>query len=324
MGGKGKSGLISIVVPVYRVEQYLNQCVESIVGQTYRDLEIILVDDGSPDGCPALCDAWAARDSRIRVVHKENGGVSSARNMGVDLARGQHVFFIDGDDYLDKNALKTLISHHDGRESTLVALDYDRVPAESAGSDPLPEDTEMPCQHLNRENVLDVVSVREGCYIWGMLIPKALIDKGHIRFPEKLRNLEDAAWIGMALYHAEDIICIKARLYHYRKNPISITSNCTDRSWQAAHWAKVYGTLVGHFSGCQTGAGQRRYIQKMLRYCKNNFFAECFAGGISFEDAKWLGMPEDDENGLEVKYPEYCFYNSALTVRRMIKKLKKP
>ncbi|MCH5320896.1 MAG: glycosyltransferase, partial [Eubacterium sp.] len=92
---------VSIIVPVYNVEKYLNRCVESIVKQTYTNLEIILVDDGSPDNCPAMCDAWAERDSRIKVIHKENGGVSSARNIGIDNADGDYISFVDSDDYVE-------------------------------------------------------------------------------------------------------------------------------------------------------------------------------------------------------------------------------
>lgn len=95
--------LISVIVPVYNVEKYLEQCIRSIAGQTYRNLEIILVDDGSPDGSGAICDAWAARDSRIRVVHKENNGAGAARNTGLELARGEYVAMIDSDDYLHIN-----------------------------------------------------------------------------------------------------------------------------------------------------------------------------------------------------------------------------
>ena len=94
---------VSFIIPVYKVEQYLYQCVESISSQTYRDIEIILVDDGSPDGCPALCDSLAAEDDRINVVHKENGGLSDARNAGLKAATGDYVVFVDGDDFW-KNA----------------------------------------------------------------------------------------------------------------------------------------------------------------------------------------------------------------------------
>ena len=92
--------LISVIVPVYKVEDYLDRCVESIVNQTYWNLEIILVDDGSPDNCPAMCDDWAAKDSRIKVIHKENGGLSDARNAGMTVATGELMGLVDRDDWI--------------------------------------------------------------------------------------------------------------------------------------------------------------------------------------------------------------------------------
>ena len=91
---------ISVIVPVYKVEPYINHCVDSILAQTYRDFELILVDDGSPDNCGKICDEYAKKDSRVKVIHKVNGGVSSARNMGLDNAKGEWITFIDADDYV--------------------------------------------------------------------------------------------------------------------------------------------------------------------------------------------------------------------------------
>ena len=99
---------ISVIVPVYKAEQYLKRCVKSILEQTYQDFELILVDDGSPDNSPSLCDEWAKNDNRIHVIHKENGGASSARNAGLKAAKGNWIAFTDSDDWLDKAALKTL------------------------------------------------------------------------------------------------------------------------------------------------------------------------------------------------------------------------
>ena len=104
------SQLVSIVVPIYNVEPFLDRCITSIVNQTYADIEIILVDDGSPDNCPAMCDAWADKDSRIKVIHKKNEGLGEARNTGVSIATGSYVFFIDSDDYLEHNAVERCIS----------------------------------------------------------------------------------------------------------------------------------------------------------------------------------------------------------------------
>ena len=100
--------LVSVIVPVYKVEDYLDDCIKSIVGQSFIDFELILVDDGSPDNCPAMCDAWAEKDKRIKVIHKQNGGVGSARNEGIKLASGEWVWFIDSDDTITQNALEEL------------------------------------------------------------------------------------------------------------------------------------------------------------------------------------------------------------------------
>lgn len=100
---------ISIIVPVYQVEKYLNECIDSILAQTFTDFELILVDDGSPDNCPALCDAAAKRDSRVRVIHKQNGGVSTARNAGLDAAQGNWIAFVDSDDTVEPEYLEKCI-----------------------------------------------------------------------------------------------------------------------------------------------------------------------------------------------------------------------
>lgn len=102
--------MISIIVPVYKVERYLDKCVKSILTQTYKDFELILVDDGSPDNCPQMCDYYAELDNRIKVIHKQNGGLSDARNVGTSIARGEFVTYIDSDDYVSNDYLSELIS----------------------------------------------------------------------------------------------------------------------------------------------------------------------------------------------------------------------
>lgn len=101
MSGKKKNPKISIIVPVYKVEHYLDRCIKNIVNQTYKDIEIILVDDGSPDNCPEICDNWVKKDDRIKVIHKENGGLSDARNKGLLKANGEYILFVDSDDYIE-------------------------------------------------------------------------------------------------------------------------------------------------------------------------------------------------------------------------------
>ncbi len=123
-----KADKISVIIPIYKVEKYLNQCVSSIVNQTYKNLEIILVNDGSPDKCPFLCDVWAQMDSRIRVIHKSNGGLSSARNAGLNVASGDYIGFIDSDDYINEFMYEKLLSGFTNKNIGIVSCGvlYDR------------------------------------------------------------------------------------------------------------------------------------------------------------------------------------------------------
>lgn len=114
---------ISVIVPVYKVEPYLEKCINSILNQTYKDFELILVDDGSPDNCPAICDEYAKKDSRITVIHKQNGGVSSARNEGIKIAKGEFIWFIDSDDYIETNALEIFSGYIEKSPSDLYVFE---------------------------------------------------------------------------------------------------------------------------------------------------------------------------------------------------------
>ena len=117
---------VTVVVPVYNVEKYLPECVCSLTAQTYPDIEILLVDDGSTDASGALCDALAAEDARIRVIHKENGGAASARNLGIDEAAGEYVLFIDSDDWLDTDAIECLVGYADENKTDVLRFNYVR------------------------------------------------------------------------------------------------------------------------------------------------------------------------------------------------------
>ena len=119
--------LLSIIVPVYNVENYLQKCIDSILAQTLTDFELILVDDGSPDGCPALCDAAAAKDARVRVIHQKNGGLSAARNAGLDVARGAWIGFVDSDDYIAPEMYEKLYRAVQSTGADLALCDYAKV-----------------------------------------------------------------------------------------------------------------------------------------------------------------------------------------------------
>ena len=118
---------ISVIVPVYKVESYLGKCLDSIIGQTYHILEIILIDDGSPDRCGEICDEYAAKDPRIHVIHQQNAGLSAARNAGLDIASGDYIMFVDSDDWVEKNTCETVLMIAQQQQADIVCYGYNEV-----------------------------------------------------------------------------------------------------------------------------------------------------------------------------------------------------
>lgn len=119
--------LISVIIPIYKVEKYLKKCVDSVLGQSYKNLEIILVDDGSPDSCPKICDEYSIMDDRIKVIHKKNGGLSDARNAGLDASIGEYIVFVDSDDFIDSKMIESLFEAAVDSDADLVICDYSFV-----------------------------------------------------------------------------------------------------------------------------------------------------------------------------------------------------
>ena len=178
---------ISVIVPVYKTEGLLDRCVESIVGQTYKNLEIILVDGGSPDNCPAMCDEWAEKDSRIRVIHKENGGVSSARNAALDIATGDYIGFVDSDDWIEPEMYSSLIQKISESGKNIALCSYYAV--EISGE-------RYECRCVVDKEVLDkddyfrfIVLGGDGGYIWNRLYDADILKE--VRFDEDIWYSED-------------------------------------------------------------------------------------------------------------------------------------
>jgi len=206
--------LISVIVPVYRVEKYLDRCLASIVGQTYRNLEIILVDDGSPDGSGALCDAWAARDSRVRVIHKENAGAGAARNTGLDVAAGDIVSMIDSDDYLEIHMYEHLLSlMQDGvdiAECDICWTERDDLPMEDGSQ-----------ANIRVCDVEDAMRLHIRDEIFCQTPPNKLYRRemiGDIRFPEG-NLIDDEYFTYRVIGNARKLARSSACMYAYRQQP---------------------------------------------------------------------------------------------------------
>lgn len=214
---------LSVIIPIYRVEATLNRCVESVVGQTFHDMEVIVVDDGSPDRCPQMCDEWARRDSRIRVIHKQNGGLSDARNAGLDAARGDYVTFVDSDDYLFKETYKRVMAEVDDADLVEYPLvRFFNSPREEYVNIPKSVYTDM------REYWLGAFAY-EHCYAWNKVYRRSLFDG--VRYPAG-RVFEDVATLPLLLRKAHKVRTTDCGLYFYCANDNGITATATGQELQ--------------------------------------------------------------------------------------------
>ena len=210
--------LISVIVPVYKVQAYLDRCVKSIVAQTYENLQIILVDDGSPDACPIKCDAWAKRDERVLVIHKKNGGLGSARNAGLEIASGKLVSFIDSDDWIAPSfyeKLYAVLTEHDADIAECNWVQCHKFPCEVECNQ-----TDAVCAVTPQEAISQLM--HDGKFrqvAWNKLYRRSTIEG--IDFPE-VRAHEDEGWTYRAFGNAKKLVKLDAFLYFYFQNDESI------------------------------------------------------------------------------------------------------
>lgn len=208
--------LISVIVPVYRVEPYLDRCVQSIVDQTYKNLEIILVDDGSPDCCPEKCDKWAVQEPRITVIHKKNGGLSDARNAGLARASGKYICFIDSDDWIAPQFLEILYFAIAKYNCDLAECDFLRT----TGTVPDPLTYEFKTEIRDTEQAMEL-HLKDTMFrqvVWNKLYRRKLVT---VLF-EKGKYHEDVFWTYQILAKCQRLAHVDAPLYYYFQRSDSI------------------------------------------------------------------------------------------------------
>lgn len=214
--------VVSVIIPVYNVEKYLEKCIESVVNQTYYKLEIILVNDGSNDKSNEICEKYKNQDSRIVFINKENGGLSSARNFGLDIAKGEYVTFIDSDDYIDTNMIRILVDNLEKNECDISIVDSIRVDERDNIICSIKNKSETFI--YNKEEAIE--KYLEGRFIpaWGKLYKKCLFD--NIRFPVGRLNEDEAIMIKVFDNCKGKIIYNTSQLYYYLyRQSGSITNN---------------------------------------------------------------------------------------------------
>ena len=215
---------LSVIIPVYCVENTLDRCVESVIAQSIADMEIILVDDGSPDHCPELCDEWAKKDSRIRVIHKEHGGLSDARNVGIDAATGEWLAFVDSDDELGEGTLEKVLPMMENYD--IVEFPFYRA----YGSEQQHLCTFEPKVYENMEEYWLKGRGYDHTYVWNKIYRKSLFD--HVRFP-KGKLFEDIHTLPLLLQQAHRIATTDQGLYYYHWNDKGITATADGQALES-------------------------------------------------------------------------------------------
>lgn len=220
--------LVSIVIPAYNVSDYLDECLESVVSQTYTNLEVILVDDGSTDDTGARCDVWAKRDSRVRAVHQENGGLSMARNAGITQSHGDYLLVVDSDDRIDKDLIKRCMTRMERDSADLVHFGYRTI-----------DEKGFPPKNYPDPDVADgglllvILSNQVASHAWQFLCKRSLYNG--IQFP-KGRKAEDLATTYQLVSRAERCIVVPDSLYEYRTREGSILSNASSNPAKAIRY----------------------------------------------------------------------------------------
>ena len=202
--------IISIIIPVYNVELYLKDCLNSILAQSYKDFEVLLINDGSSDKSGNICDEYAVIDNRIRVFHQKNSGVSSARNLGLREAKGEWICFVDSDDWIDNNTLEVILSAEDD------SIDCVQFGFKQINNDEIIMQSSLPNQPLKIDKKTYFSKILFHSAICGYLIKTSVIRKNNICFPNNIKYGEDQAFILKALMCCHNIYILNERFYNYR------------------------------------------------------------------------------------------------------------
>ena len=215
-----KNALITIIIPVYNVERYLSKCINSVINQSYGNLEIVIIDDGSTDNSGKICDDFLKKDRRIKVIHKKNGGLSSARNTGLELLSGDYVFFLDSDDWLENNAITEMYNLASNKSADVVICDYNTIDEETGCT--------IKNDHILENSLIGRNEALSRCYsknrtkyihVWCHLYKKNIISS--IRFKEG-KICEDAYFSLEAYNHSNIIAITDKKLYNYLIRKTSI------------------------------------------------------------------------------------------------------
>ncbi|MBE6985054.1 MAG: glycosyltransferase [Ruminococcaceae bacterium] len=281
--------MISIIVPVYKAEKFIERCVNSILNQTYRDLELILVDDGSPDQCPQLCDRFAEADKRVRVIHKKNGGVSTARNAGLEVVRGEYIAFVDSDDFLEPQMYEKMMEKAIAHDCDVVMCDcvkdfkdHSTVYSHDirGGFYNLDQLKQEHYPHLLiMENVEYPATISNWTLLW-----KSTLNTTDMRYQSGVRFSEDLLFGAKLLRKAKSFYYMKGEaLYHYVMNDASASHTYVPDKWN--DYQLLHSRIVAEF-GADKEFDFSKQIDLCLLFFLYNTLGETNGADISQKEKK--------------------------------------
>ena len=231
-----KESLISVLVPIYTIDRYLGICVESLLNQTYKNLEIILVDDGSPDRCPEICDLYASKDERIKVIHKENGGLVSARKAALVAAKGSYIGYVDGDDWVGPGFYHSLYSSIKESDADIAIAGFSRDLFSSTKNilNAIPSGVYEgeALDAIKKQMIADGAFYRHGIttYLWNKLFKREVIEKYQMEMDNRITIGEDAATVYPTIMASKKIVITDNCAYHYRQREDSMLKTATNHN----------------------------------------------------------------------------------------------
>ena len=231
--------VISIIVPIYNIEKFLPCCIDSILAQTFTEWELILVDDGSKDTCGSICDEYATKDGRIRVIHKPNGGLTSARNAGLAMASGEWVMYLDGDDWIEPEMLELLLRKGEETGVDIVMGDFRFALPDRDVPVLLPDWDDSKTTSLNR-----YITFVWTC-VWGGIHRRSLYEEHQLQSPQGVTYCEDFHLIVRLCYFARKVVNVHRPFYHYRQQEGSVMHNLNKKTERDEQW--VYQDIIRFF-----------------------------------------------------------------------------
>lgn len=257
---------ISVIVPVYNTEKYLHRCIDSILVQTYTNFELLLIDDGSIDSSGAICNEYAEKDSRVRVFHKVNGGVSSARNMGLDNARGRWIAFVDADDYVKSSYLQVLFDDAIRKSADFVIQDFEFIAENGL---PIERWYNVSIKTYRRGELLHIFEeqqLEKRCYSFSKLFSSEVIKTHGIRYPLNVRFGEDACFVFRYLKNVSNVSCSNVANYYYIDHPGSAIHRKFDFSVEYEGYKSIRDAVMNFAEGYKTDEYYDNNVMSWVAY----------------------------------------------------------